>query len=288
MKAAVTPAAWADAFVDRVARHKASMLAGSVVVTGAIAVVALFLAFGEDDGTQLTTLAAEIGGYVAIVGLVLGLPALGYAMVTDRAVDVLSAAMLESMRDKIDDLLGRVPKSLLPDDHHVQLFRPGPGRTHLLPVYDPKGDGPSEGWEIDPDFPQAVTGSAWVKNEYYYLRDEALHDSALRLTRKQRKRFGTLTGVAATPVRDASRQPIAVLTLLTKSTHPRIGAQDFIDLHVALAEHLAQILRPDTLDLQQTVPSDASNLPSGAIELTPDVVAEAMERTPLLDDTASH
>jgi hypothetical protein len=269
--------------VDAIAARKAAMIADAIcfavlLLVGAGVVVAV------GDGNWLTSRIAEIGGYVAIIAVVLGLPALGYAMVTDHNVDVLSAALLESISEKIGDLLRKAPQDLLPADHHVQLWRPNPDRTLLLPVYDPHHDGPREGWGIDPASPQAVTGSAWVRNEYFYLRDPGLHDSTLRLTRRQRRRFRDLTGVAATPVRDASQQPIAVLTILTSSLHPRIGDHEFINLHVALAEHLAEILQPATLDLPSMVPSNAGDVAGGAIELTPQVIAEAVEQTPELAD----
>lgn len=268
--------------VNAIASRKTTLLANAICVAIVLLIsVGVLRAVG--DGEWLTGRVAEIGGYVAIIAVVLGLPALGYAMVTDHSVDILSAAMLDSLRDRIGELLAKVSPEVLPSDHHVQLFRPNSDRTLLLPVYDPHGDGPSEGWEIDPNSPQAVTGSAWVTNDYYFLQDQALHDSQLRLTPRQRKRYRKLTGVAATPVRDASQQPIAVLTILTSSANTRIGAQDFIELHVSLAEHLARLLRPATLNIQETVPSDAKDVAAGMIELTPTLISEAVRRTPSLD-----
>jgi hypothetical protein len=280
------PARKATKLVDFIARHKASMLATSIGLTIILLIGVVFvLVAGEGD--WLTTRVTELGGYVAILAVVLGAPALGYAMVTDHTVDAISAALRESVRRSMDQLLN---VASIPADHYVQVFRPNREETLLLPVYDPANKGPEEGWAIDPVSPQAVTGSAWVKNEYFYLRDRALHDTTLGLTPEQRNRYSKLTGVAATPVRDASGKPIAVLTILTSATPPRIGDTSFIDLHIALAQRLSESLRKvaGPLDLPATVPSEAQNREAGSIEITADVIAKALNETPALAEPGTH
>jgi hypothetical protein len=281
------PARKATKLVSFIAKHKASMLAASIGLAIALLVcVVFFLVAGE--GEWLTTRVTELGGYVAILAVVLGAPALGYAMVTDHTVDAISAAIRESVRSSMNQLLHAAG---IPSDHHVQVFRPNPDKTLLLPVYDPAGKGPEEGWAIDPVSPQAVTGSAWVTNEYFYLRDQALHDTSLGLTPEQRDRYSKLTGVAATPVRGADGKPIAVLTILTSAEPPRIGDTNFIDLHIALAERLSKSLREAAgpLDLPAILPSEAQNSDAGSIQITADVIAKALNRTPALaePDTTS-
>src|ERR1700704_1638939 len=78
-RAAEMTVAWID-------RHKFGMLASSVGAAVLLASAALFVAFGEHHEEQLNSFVADLGGYVAVAGLVLGLPALCYAMVTDSAV----------------------------------------------------------------------------------------------------------------------------------------------------------------------------------------------------------
>ncbi len=258
-------ARWAESLVDLIDRHKAMMLGGSI----ALAIVLLLGAITDiclGEGGSLTKNLVDAGGYVAIVGLVLGFPALGYAMVTDRGVERLWEAMsitedaLTTMRKniakRIYDLL-RTRNYPLPPDHHVQVFVPNRQRTRLRPVYDPTETGPQEGWEVNPKAPQAVTGSAWVANEYFFATGDALSDPALRLTPDQLKRFGDMTGVAAAPIRDGE-DTLGVLTIFTEVDDPQMAKPEFIDMHLALADAVAPALK-DRVAAEGTLDKASSN-----------------------------
>lgn len=274
-----------DDLIDWIAERKGGMLAFSIVATATLGLGA-GVAIGAGAGGPLTSGVTATGGYIAILALVLGFPALCYAMVTDRSVDALSAATRENLRDNVLQVLIDGAEELLQPDHHVQLFRPNHRKTTLMPFYDPAGAGPTEGWSIDPSRPQAVTGSAWVGNKYYFALGQALSDSRLRLTSEQRKRYGDLTGVAAAPVRDASGDPIAVLTIFTQSKTPQMANQDYIDRHLVLADRVSNQLRRITgpLDVDAIAePSKVSGRDSGSIAVTDDLVADAQERMLPLD-----
>jgi hypothetical protein len=244
-------AGWADSFVGGIDRHKAAMLAGAIFAVALLGVIAIFFALVESDVGGLTTAATEIGGYVAIVGVVLGLPALGYAMVTDRAVERLKDALgglteheLESISDQIKAEIHAVLHELgrrLPDRHNLQVFVPNRQRRRLVPIYDPKNAGPDGGWEVDPDAPQAITGSTWVEDAYIYATGPDLHQSGLRLTSEQHKRYGPLTGVAAAPIR-RDGEKIGVLTVYTEAEKPQMQDSEFIKLHRKLADSLSPVI----------------------------------------------
>jgi hypothetical protein len=274
-------ARWADDLVDWIAERKGEMLTTSVGAT-AILALAAGIAIGAGAGDPLTSGVTATGGYIAILAVVLGFPALCYAMVTDRGVDALSAAKRESLRDSVAQVLSEGARELFHADHYVQLFRPNHRRTVLRPVYDPAEAGPREGWEINPSHPQAVTGSAWVANEYYFAVGSALSDETLRLRPEQQERYKGLTGVAAAPVRDAAGEPIAVLTVFTRSETPQMANQDYISRHLVLADRVAHRLRQITgpLDFGTIVPSEAAGHDRGSIVVTDDVVAEAHEHAP--------
>jgi hypothetical protein len=247
MKRRRPPARWAEALVDSIAHHKAAMLAFAFAVAIALALAALLIALEEHEGAQLTHLVADIGGYVAIVGLVLGFPALCYAMVTDRAVEKLRGELgisedeLKSLSEQVQETIDRSGETL-PEGHHIQIFVPNPQRKRVVPIYDPKTEGPEEGWIIDHDTPQAITGSAWVKNKYLYGVGDKLKQPKLRLTLDQLKRFEHLTGVAAVPMHDGDEK-IGVLTIFTKSKSPMMRDKSFRDMHRRLATELSPVIR---------------------------------------------
>jgi hypothetical protein len=252
---------------------------GSIALAGILTLAAVGL-WIDGKGHDLNAFLLDAGGYVATAALVLGLPALAYAMVTDRSIDALTASARERMRESVKEVLDKASvRSLNPDGYDVQLFLPNPARTRLLPAYDPSERGPQEGWNIDPRAPQAVTGSAWVANDYYFLQGRQLSESELRLTPDQRQRNSDLTGVAATPVQDVSGQPIAVLTIFSTSQDPRMDTDDFLNVHVGLADEVGHILRAyiGPLDFATVTVSeaDARNLASGRIQITDEVVKQA-------------
>jgi hypothetical protein len=227
------------------------MLGFSISAAALLALIAIFIAFVEGDGEHLTTLATEIGGYVAIVGLVLGLPALGYAMVTDRAVEKLRDALGGLTEDELKIISGQIDTQIrkmlrewgkrLPDGHELQVFVPNRQRNRLVPIYDPKNAGPDGGWEINPDAPQAITGSAWVKDSYTYATEPELQQSGLRLTSEQHERYEPLTGVAAAPIRRDGEQ-IGVLTVFTEAKEPKMQDPEFIELHREMADGLSPVI----------------------------------------------
>ena len=246
-----TPAGWADSLVGRIDRHKASMLAFSISTAAVLALVAIFIAFVEGDGGHLTTLVEAIGGYVAIVALVLGLPALGYAMVTDRAVERLRDALGGLTDDELHAISKQIGTHIqrmlhdwdmrLPDGHCLQLFVPNRQRNRLVPIYDPESAGPDAGWEVNPDAPQAITGSAWVEDRYIYATEPDLQQSGLRLTSQQHARYEPLTGVAAAPIRREGEE-IGVLVVFTEAEEPKMQDPEFIELHRRLADGLSSII----------------------------------------------
>lgn len=278
MKLRQAPARWADWLVGRIARHKAGMLALSIFVAIGLAAVVL-VELGEGEGDGLTAVVTEIGGYVAIFGLVLGLPALGYAMVTDRAVGELreelglTEVQFETVRDDIGaqiDLMLAAWGDRLPDGHQLQVFAPNLDRTRLVPLYDPDEIGPVEGWAVNDEAPQAVTGSAWVEDVYLFAMHGELKRPELRLTAEQHQHFDGLTGVAAAPIHDADKSRIGVLTIFTEVAEPCMNDPAFIERHRRLAGALSSIVarrvqKAGALRLPSIETRDAPRYESGSI-----------------------
>jgi hypothetical protein len=238
----------ADTLVDGIARHKARMLAGAIMLAAALAFIALFIAL-EGHGHGLTDVVVKLGGYVAIAGLVLGIPALGYAMVTDRAVEELTFGLgltrgeLRRVEADIDKI---VRTAKLPPEHYAQVFVPNRQRTRLMPIYDPEAVGPEEGWEVNASTPQAITGSAWQESKHLFAMHDELKDKPkLRLTPDQVRRFADLTGVAAVPIRFRAGshgrwEKVGVLTIFTSAATPLINQKWFIEEHRKLASALTK------------------------------------------------
>jgi hypothetical protein len=127
-------------------------------------------------------------------------------------------------------------------DYHFQVFLPNPDRTRLIAEFDPQHAGPPEGWRIDQEPPQAVTGAAWRTNSYVFAKGPAVSDATYGLTPQQQARYQTLSGVAATPIQNARGHPIGVLTVFTSTPNPTISDSDVIIRLVALAEIIARVL----------------------------------------------
>lgn len=212
----------AEGLVGLIGRHKYNMLAISIGLAFVLAVAALFVVAVKHEEDWLTSLATGVGGYVAIAGLVLGLPALGYAMVTDSTVSRIEDR-LGIDEEKIEDLEAQIKKELrgfvaeLPG-HIVQVFVPDRERAKLIPVYDPDNGGPPGGWGIAENAPQAITGSAWGGRGYLFGIGNKLKRSKLRLTEKQQEEYEDLEAVAAAPVLDDG-EPVGVLTVFSKIGH---------------------------------------------------------------------
>lgn len=129
----------------------------------------------------------------------------------------------------------------LPAEYKAQVFLPNKKGTKLDVAYDPEGFGPEEGWRIDRDRPQGVTGAAWKGNDYVFAIGEKVSNATYDLTSEQQERYRSLTAVAAMAIRNATGEGIGVLTLFTTVETPHID-ENFVFLHVGAAEMVAQIL----------------------------------------------
>jgi hypothetical protein len=253
---------FALAMVERIDRYKYDMLALSAATAIGLSLTALFLILFESDGAELTKSLADIGGYVAIAGLVLGLPALVYAMTTDSKVERIQdqiGASKESVDDTRQAIAARLARFLtsLPPEHSVQVFVPERLRDHIVPIYDPEYRGPEQGWSIDPATPQAISGSAWVGRSYLWATDEELKQVNLRLNAEQVRRYEDLRAVAAAPIFDPGRmnpppdnprgepvpEVIGVLTVFSTVPSDVIGKSDFRTRHEAEAASLVAAVR---------------------------------------------
>jgi hypothetical protein len=240
-----------ERLVGVISRFKYSILTLSVVFMISIVAVTVIMAFFENDGPEVQRIAVDAGGYVAIVGLVLGLPALCYAMVTDDEVKRIREEMdrttFKKVKKEIGDELAVFEKELSPE-LAVQVFIPNSNRTLLRPIYDPADEGPEDGWRIGSS-PQAVTGNSFAANTYIGLDEISPSQySMLRLTKSQQRRYKHIKAVAAAPIpgprKDTAgnRDPVGVLTVFsTTSTHNMEG-DDFKDAHETAAGMLTDIL----------------------------------------------
>jgi hypothetical protein len=129
----------------------------------------------------------------------------------------------------------------LPAEYKVQVFLPNAERTKLLAAYDPDHVGPEEGWQIDRDPPQGVTGTAWKINSYVFAPGEKVSDATYGLTPEQQERYRSLTAVAATPIQNARNEPIGALTMFTTMEDAHID-DDFVNRHIGAAEIVARVL----------------------------------------------
>jgi hypothetical protein len=256
------PSRGAEALVDVIARHKAGMLACAIVVAFLLFVISMVVVFGEHEGHELTKRAEDIGGYVAIAGLVLGAPALGYAMVTDRAVEKIEDALgttdrrLKQIRRQIEERL-EAWHGELPPEHQVQVFVPNRQITRVVPLYDPDRVGPVEGWESNKHAPQALTGSAYASETYLHGESGELRQPKLRLTEEQLKAYEHLTGVAAAPIKFEGRV-VGVLTVFTAAESPMTADPGFIKAHKELARWLAPVVKDYVPTSGPLLPEDLS------------------------------
>jgi hypothetical protein len=129
-----------------------------------------------------------------------------------------------------------------PADYHFQVFLPNADRTRLMPEFDPERAGPPEGWRIDQEPPQAVTGAAFKTNSYVFAKGPAVSDATYGLTPEQQARYRNLSGVAATPIQNARGNPIGALTVFTSAAQPIVSDPNVIIRTVALAEVIARVL----------------------------------------------
>ncbi len=248
--------------VERIDRYKYDMLALSAFTAIALSLTAIFLILFENDGGELTKSLADIGGYVAVAGLVLGLPALVYAMTTDSKVERIQdqiGASKESVDDTREAIAERLAPFLssLPAEHSVQVFVPERLRDRIVPIYDPEYRGPERGWRIDPAIPQAISGSVWVSRSYLWGAGEELKQVNLRLNPEQVRRYEDLHSVAAAPILDPRRmkpppddpdgadepEVIGVLTVFSTVPSTVIGTPEFQKRHEDEAAALVPAVR---------------------------------------------
>lgn len=163
------------------------------------------------------------------------------ADLTNRQVAVEQRARTGTLNISVDAVL-RAFASRFPQGYYLQVFIPDPDHKRLIPVRDPQGIGPGEGWRIDHQPPQAVTGLAWKTNEYVFAKGPAVSDATFALTSEQQRRYARLTGVSATPIRDPRGRPIGVLTLCTEEPDPAVSEREVVELQIALAAELAPAL----------------------------------------------
>jgi hypothetical protein len=257
------PSRWAEKLVDVIADYKAGMLASAIVIAFLLFAVSMFVIFAQHEGHELIGRAADIGGFVAIFGLVLGAPALGYAMVTDRAVEKIEDA-LGTTDQRLKQIRRRIDKRLedwggkLPTEHQLQVFAPNRQLTRVVPLYDPDRVGPVEGWESNKRAPQALTGSAYASGTYLHGENDELRLPKLRLTEEKLKEYEHLTGVAAAPIEFEGRV-VGVVTVFTAAESPKTADPGFIKAHKELARWLAPVIKDYVPASGPLLPEDLSD-----------------------------
>jgi hypothetical protein len=185
-----------------------------------------------------------------LLALIVWLAAAAVAVVSairqGQQVDDLVTQRQDQSRTEAMERLIRLaltpPGSGLPNGHHVQMFLPSADQARLIAEFDPDHVGPAEGWRIDQDPPQAVTGAAFKTNSYIFARGAAVSDATYGLTPEQQARYRELTGVAATPIQNARGRPVGVLTLFTSEPDPKVSEPDVIIRLVALSEIVGRLL----------------------------------------------
>ncbi len=241
-----------EKLVTEISRVKYSILTLSVTLMASVVAAVVVMAVFENDGHLVHDLADEIGGYVAIVGLVLGLPALCYAMVTDDEVkrigEEIDRRTMKKVRNEIKHRLAEFENGLEPDQS-LQVFVPNSDRSLLQPIYDPSKTGPDDGWGIKPEAPQAVTGNAFADNKYIGVDDiNPSQYSLLRLTRKQQRQYKDIKAVAAAPVAGQGetspgrKDPVGVLTVFSTDSTNHLEGEEFKRKHKDAAKELTDVL----------------------------------------------
>jgi hypothetical protein len=251
-----------EALVEWIGRWKYHLLAFAAVVAGALAVTAIVL-FAKGEGELASHYVHEVEGYLAVTGVVLGLPALAYAMVTDSAVGRIETQLGRARRKEIEAQMTerlQVFEQEYPD-HSMQVFVPDPHHEWLRPVYDPDEDGPEEGWSIDRKTPQALSGSAWVGRTYLAAKGAGLEQPKLRLTRDQLKRYEGLKAVAAAPIfgKGGRDDPLGVLAVFSKTNDQVIKTDAFRARHEEVAKSLAPIIADYVPETGALSPQDLSS-----------------------------
>ena len=220
-------------------------LAG-IIVLAVPTLFGVFPKWGENASVPLK--AAVLVGWV-VAGAIIIARTITMEAAVERSASGLSEQELQfdvtvRMRtlSTLLQALFALPATSLPAEHHPQIFVPNAWRNRLVPWWDPEDIGPDEGWRIDRDPPQAVTGAAWATNDYVFAKGPAVSRAAYGLTAAQQARYDRLTGVSAMPVRTPDGRPVAVLTVCTESAEPRVSDRQFVDRQIALAVYLAPLL----------------------------------------------
>lgn len=161
------------------------------------------------------------------------------AHLSHREVATEKRVRTETLRIAVNAIL---TSYALPDGYMPQIFLPDQTRSRLIPAVDPRALGPEDGWRIDQDPAQAVTGAAWANNAYVFAKGPAISNVTYGLTEEQQRRYADLTGVSAAPIRDQRGAPLGVLTVCTKEPEPLSSDQAFVERQVALATALGTVL----------------------------------------------
>lgn len=216
---------------------------GGVVAVLVPTLLTLFPAWGMH--WKLSTKVAVVTGWLLTAGVIV-LGTIHTSELLER-LGTNEGLLLEKGGHKVERLLIKAVLSpantSLGPDYAPQLFVPDRWERKLVSQFDPGGWGPEEGWRIGGP-PHPVTVEAWLHNRYAHVKGAAVTGARYGLTPSQEHRYGELTGVAASPIQDASGRPLGVLVFLTAldATESRVGDADFITLHTGLAEVLARVL----------------------------------------------
>lgn len=125
-----------------------------------------------------------------------------------------------------------------PAHYEFRLFLPDASGQRLVPEYESAGQAPSEGWNIG----QGATGQAWASQAYVRVHGPEVADGTYGLTVEQQQRYRDLQVVAAAPVLNARIEPIAVLSVSSKSDDGFLFGGDGPQRHAELAEVVARVL----------------------------------------------
>jgi hypothetical protein len=150
-----------------------------------------------------------------------------------------SEARLAAGRYVLEQIL-RPGAEGFPEHYEFRLFAPDPQADVfvLREEYASTGELTDERWEPG----QGVTGAAWSSASLVRARGAPVSDGTYRLTREQQERYRQLAVVAAAPLLDARKRPIAVLSTASREDDGFIFEGDGAARLAALADAAARIL----------------------------------------------
>jgi hypothetical protein len=198
----------------------------------------LFAVFPVWAGWRLVPKLLVLGAWVLSAAIVVARTIRMEGEVQKQSAEAQAHARRRLLHKTLETLLVG-SGSHLPAGYVPQVFTPDGVGQRLYPTWDPYALGPVEGWRIDTDPPQAVTGLAWVANKYVYAVGDAVSDATHGLTAAQQRRYKRLTGVSAAAIRNLDGTPIGVLTICTELENPKMREPVFVKLQLALAAEIA-------------------------------------------------